>query len=77
MKNKELILIKLAERITEVRKEKGLSIHGLANSADIEYSLVQRVEKGKVNLSFCTLVAIARGLNIDFDELTKGLKFPQ
>lgn len=76
MTNKELILIKLAKRITEARKEKGMSIHGLASSADIEYSLVQRVEKGKVNLSFCTLVAISRGLNIDFDELMKGLKFP-
>jgi transcriptional regulator with XRE-family HTH domain len=76
MLNKEENLLKLATHITKLRKAKKLSIHGLANAADIEYSLLQRVEKGKVDIQFNTLVAIAQGLEMEFDEMTKGLRFP-
>ena len=76
MTDKDPELLKLAARITELRKAKNLSIHGLADAADIEYSLLQRVEKGKVNIQFKTLVAISKGLDMHFDEMTNGLRFP-
>ncbi len=75
MIHKDTILLKLAGRITQLRKEKQLSIHGLANAADIEYSLVQRVEKGKVDIQFTTLIAISRGLEVEVGEMLKDIQF--
>lgn len=75
MVDKRSCVLKLAARITEVRKAKGLTVHGLANEAGMEYAHVQRIEKGKINIAFTTLVVIAKGLDIEPDVLLKGLKF--
>jgi transcriptional regulator with XRE-family HTH domain len=77
MINKASILLKLAAHITKLRKAKKMSIHGLAQSAGIEYALMQRIEKGKVNVQFTTLVKISRGLNMHFDEMMNGLQFSE
>lgn len=77
MIDKDTKLLKLASHITEVRNTKNLSIHGLAQAAGIEYALMQRIEKGKVNLQFTTLVAISRGLDMHFDDMIKGLRFSE
>jgi transcriptional regulator with XRE-family HTH domain len=75
MVDKRSCLLKLATRISELRKAKGLSIHGLANEAGMEYAQVQRILKGKVNIQFTTLIVISKGLDIEPDVLLKGLKF--
>lgn len=77
MIDKDTKLLKLASHITELRKAKNLTIHGLAQAAGIEYSLMQRVEKGKVNLQFTTLVKISKGLDMHFDEMINGLRFSE
>jgi transcriptional regulator with XRE-family HTH domain len=77
MINKASILLKLAAHITKLRKAKKMSIHGLAQSAGIEYALMQRIEKGKVNLQFTTLVKISKGLDIHLDDMIDGLKYAE
>lgn len=78
MNNKEDILIKFAKHLTKIRKSKGLSIRQLAAASDLEYSQLQRIEKGKVNFAFSTLAAISEGLEVhpkkllDFDFENEG-----
>lgn len=75
MNDKERILLKFANNLKKLREEKGLSIRQLAASSDLEYSQLQRIEKGKVNFAFSTLIAIAQGLDLEVSELFQKLKF--
>ena len=64
MVNKEKVLAKFGKRLTALREEQGISIRELAARSNLEYSQVQRIEKGKVNFAYTTLVALAEGLDI-------------
>jgi len=77
MNNKEKILLRFATHLTKLRKEKGLSICQLAASSGLEYSQIQRIEKGKVNFAFTTLVTLAQGLDIDLHILLEEYKIPR
>ena len=69
MTAKDKILARFAKRLTSLREEQGISIRELASRSNLEYSQVQRIEKGKVNFAFTTLVALADGLNIKLSDL--------
>jgi transcriptional regulator with XRE-family HTH domain len=69
MTQREKILLKFAKRLTTLREKAGISIRELAIRSDLEYSQVQRIEKGRVNFSYSTLVALAEGLNTTPSEL--------
>lgn len=77
MTNKEKILIRFATHLTRLRKEKGLSIRQLAAVSGLEYSQIQRIEKGKVNFAFSTLVALAQGLEMDLNEMLAEYRIPR
>ena len=77
MTNKEKILIRFATHLTRLRKERGLSIRQLAATSELEYSQIQRIEKGKVKFAFTTLVALAQGLDIDLHILLEEYKIPR
>lgn len=64
MTQKEKILAGFAKNLKRLREERGWSIRELANRCNLEYSQVQRIEKGKVNFAYTTLMAIADGLEI-------------
>lgn len=76
MDKKEKLLQKFGNNLSKIREGRALSIRQLAAAAELEYSQVQRIEKGKVNFAFTTLICLARGLDIhpkklldfDFDE---------
>jgi transcriptional regulator with XRE-family HTH domain len=77
MTNKEKILLRFATHLTRLRKERDLSIRQLAATSGLEYSQIQRIEKGKVNFAFTTLVALAQGLDIDLHILLEEYKIPR
>lgn len=77
MNNKEKILLRFAAHLTKLRKEKGISIRQLAAASGLEYSQIQRIEKGKVNFAFTTLVALAQGLDLDVHILLEEYKIPR
>jgi transcriptional regulator with XRE-family HTH domain len=56
-------------RLKELRLKKGMTLEQLAFEADIELSQVHRVEKGKINPTLTTLMALAKGLGIPLSEL--------
>lgn len=68
LRNKET-LEKFGEKLRALRVKKGLTLEQLAFEADIEVSQVHRVEKGKINPTITTLIALADGLNITLSEL--------
>ncbi len=75
--DKDQIKIAFGAHLTTLRKERELSIHQLAHACDLEYSHVQRIEKGKVNVALTTLASLAQGLNISLEELFSGFNTPQ
>ncbi len=77
MTNREKILLRFAAHLTTLRKEKGYSIRQLAAASGLEYSQIQRIEKGKVNFAFTTLVALAQGLDTDLKNLLEAYKIPK
>ncbi|HET6255883.1 MAG TPA: helix-turn-helix transcriptional regulator [Puia sp.] len=63
------MLQKIGKRLREVRIEKGFSISGLADQADIDRSNLSRIENGAVDPSISTLYILADALDIPIAEL--------
>ena len=68
LRNQET-LHKFGEKLKAFRTLKGFTLEQLAFEADIELSQVHRVEKGKINPTLTTLIALAKGLGIPLAEL--------
>lgn len=62
-------LLKLGQRIKEIRKEKGLSQSEVANRCDKERQSYQRVETGNINPTIWYLQHLAKALEVDLKEL--------
>ena len=77
MTGREKILIRFAAHLTKLRQERGVSIRQLAAASGLEYSQVQRIEKGKVNFAFTTLLSLAQGLDMDLHTLLAEFKPPR
>ena len=54
----------LGKRIREIRQLKGLTQEELGEKANLSYKYVGELERGKVNVSFDSLVRISRALDI-------------
>lgn len=68
LRNQET-LIKFGDRLKTLRTQKGFTLEQLAFEADIELSQVHRVEKGKINPTLTTLIALAKGLGVSLADL--------
>ena len=63
-------LLKVGNRIRDIRIEKGLTQMELAFKCnDIDYSQINRIELGKVNFSISYLSLIALALNVNPKDL--------
>lgn len=67
----------LGQRIRAARRELDMSQERLAHEAGLDRSYVGRVERGEHNLTFVSLVKIARALSRDVAALTAGLPIIQ
>lgn len=72
--DKDFVKETFGKYLTQIRKERGLSIHQLANVCDMEYSHLQRIEKGKVDLALTTFVVILKGLELAPEQELQLLK---
>lgn len=68
LRNKEQ-LAKLGERLRILRTSKSFTLETLAFAADVEVSQVHRIEKGKINPTYTTLLVLAAALEITISEL--------
>lgn len=65
----EKILKELGNNLKKIRKSKKWSIRKLALEADMDWSGINRIEKGQSNPTATTLYALAAALKIDPREL--------
>jgi len=73
IKDDELFLKRLGERISKIRKEKGITQVELGYRCDMEKPNMNRLEKGKTNPTVLTLRKISKELEIDLEELISKL----
>jgi transcriptional regulator with XRE-family HTH domain len=73
MDRSEKALAKFGRRLTELREQKGLTIRDLARQSGLDARQIGRIETGKVNLLFSTILALARGLGVSPEELLESL----
>lgn len=66
--DKEL-LAKLGARLNELRVEKELSLRELSYISNLDYSTIGKIEKGQVNITFTTLVELAKALEVELVEI--------
>ena len=65
----ELILKKIGERITELRKKSGKSQTQFSYEMGWDKPNLRKIEKGKTNPTVKTLIKISEVLNISLSEL--------
>jgi transcriptional regulator with XRE-family HTH domain len=64
----------LGETVRRLRTKQGISQEEFADRCDFHRTYVSDVERGTRNLSFSTLLAVARGLGLTVSELTLGVQ---
>lgn len=67
-KNQNLAMA-FGKRVREVRKERGMSMQGLADVINVEFRQIARIENGEVNTSLQMAYALAVALEISLPEL--------
>lgn len=66
---KDADLLVLGRRVCELREGAGLTQEALAHAAGLHWTYVGQVERGERNLSYRSLLKLARGLGIAPSEL--------
>ena len=74
MTKKEKIMEKFAERLKELRIEKGLSIQALAKEVNIGSSSICRWENCQADVKGSQLIILAKYFNVSIDYLM-GLEY--
>jgi transcriptional regulator with XRE-family HTH domain len=64
-------LKRLGVNIKRLREAKGLSLRELSYECDIDNSKISKIEKGQINITFTTILQLAKALNITPSELVK------
>lgn len=64
---------RLGLNIKVERTKKELSQEQFAELINLSMRSISQIENGKQNISALNLIAIAKALNIDINELTKGI----
>jgi len=66
-------LSELGHNIREIRKAQNISQEELAARAEIDRSYVGGIERGERNVSFLTLIKIAKCLNCQIKDIAKEI----
>jgi transcriptional regulator with XRE-family HTH domain len=66
-------LVRLGRRVRRLRREKGLSQEETAERAALDPKHYQAIEAGHTNVTFASLLGIARALGVKVADLTKGV----
>jgi transcriptional regulator with XRE-family HTH domain len=74
MERKHPNLLKIGQRIRDLRKEKGFSQEEFAAEAQLGRTYMGRIERGEQNLSIQNLIQIALTLHVEVSELIPPLR---
>lgn len=72
-KQQKKALKDLANRIREVRLQKGLTQEELAHSIGKDKQAIQRLERGETSPGYLSLLEVCEGLEISISDLLRGL----
>jgi transcriptional regulator with XRE-family HTH domain len=64
-------LKKLGANIKRLREIKNLSLRELSYACDIDNSKISKIEKGQINITFTTILQLAKALEISPSELLR------
>lgn len=62
-------LKKLGAQIKKLREAKNLSLRELSYACDIDNSKISKIEKGHINITFTTILQLAKALEVEPSEL--------
>lgn len=68
------ILEWIGANVCRIREQRNVTQKKLADRADLDYRFVQRVERGRTNLSVLVLAALARALGVEPGALLRRAK---
>lgn len=60
---------KFGAKIKSLREQKKISIEHLANISDVDRNYISDIEKGKRNVSLLIIEKLAKGLEVNIEEL--------
>jgi transcriptional regulator with XRE-family HTH domain len=66
----------VGRNIQRIRKQQQLTLGVLAERSGVSKAMLSQIESEKVNPTVATVWKIARGLEVDLDELLKGAEVP-
>ncbi|TDM27338.1 XRE family transcriptional regulator [Macrococcoides caseolyticum] len=69
--NKNVILLKIGNNITQLRKSKGWSQEELAFECQLHRTYIGSVERGERNIAILNLFKIANALEVEVKEIIK------
>jgi transcriptional regulator with XRE-family HTH domain len=74
MRKKHPSLVKLGQRIRELRTNKGFSQEDFAAACELDRTYMGGVERGERNIATLNLIRIAKTLKVEIGELLPLLK---
>ena len=75
-KGKDPELLELGNRLRELRDAAGLTQEALAHAADLHWTYIGQIERGERNLTYKSLLRLAKGLGLDPQDLLPGGRGP-
>lgn len=67
-----LLLAEFGRRVRSLREQAGLTQEELAKSSNMHRVTIARVEAGTREVGLTSIIALARGLSVDVEELLRG-----
>ena len=59
--------------LLRIRKERGLTLSGLAECSGVDMTTISRIETGKAHVTFGTVIRLCEGIGVSRTELVSGL----
>ena len=64
-------LQKFGQNLRKIRDSKNLSLREVSLNCNIDNSKISKIEQGRINITYTTLLELANGLKVDPSELLK------
>jgi transcriptional regulator with XRE-family HTH domain len=74
MKRKHPALIKIGQKIRELRKSKGFSQESFADEVGLDRTYMGGIERGERNIAAINIIRIAKALKVEIGELFPAIR---
>jgi len=67
--DQKALLKRFGNHVCAIRKNKKLSYRMIADNCNIDFTDISKIEKGKRNVTFLTVVELAKGLGVPLPDV--------